>query len=300
VIAAAGRRGGGAGGATLALLVALLALGGLAACSVGDGDGVDETVPAARESGPTPSPSPTATSTPAYDPLPWTVMDGPLDRCGPVPQRVVDQRFRPVVLRGPAGARLPAVSAGHGPTVAVLLHQTDGNGLCGWLGFAQQLARQRGVTALALDLCAYGAARCEGGYVARQTDQVRLAVDHALDDLGARRVVLVGASMGGSLAVLTGAVDDRVDAVVDLSGPDEWSAPAVHRAARGLSVPALFAVARDEGEEEVAAMRRAAAAAPEGSELVLEESGHGYELLEEADGRPTRLARQVQAWVVGR
>ncbi|MFC4784359.1 alpha/beta hydrolase [Nocardioides sp. MAHUQ-72] len=244
--------------------------------------------------------SPTSTPSPAYDPLPWRAVDGPLGRCGPLPQRVADQRYQLVSLRGPAGAVLPAVTAGHGRTVAILVHQTDGNGLCGWLSFAQHLAGVPGVRALALDLCTYGEARCEGGYVERQTDQVRLAVDHALETLHAERVVLVGASMGGSLAVLTAARDHRVDAVVDLSGPDEWAAPAVHVAARGLEAPTLFAVARDEGEDEVAAMRKAAASAPRGSELALEEAGHGYELLEEPDGRPTGLSGRVLAWVRGR
>jgi dienelactone hydrolase len=197
---------------------------------------------------------------------------------------------------------MPAVMAGSGGTVAVLLHQTNGNGLCGWLTMAQRIAQVPGQQALAFDLCGYGRSRCrESSGVARvQVGQVRRAIDFAARHLGARRIVLVGASMGGSLAVLTAVVDPRVDAAVDLSGRDEWNGAVVHRRAAGLHVPVLVAMADSEGPEEVAHARAVVESAPAGSEFVGAEGGHGYDLLEDADGRPTALADQVLAWVAGR
>lgn len=76
---------------------------------------------------------------------------------------------------------------------------TDGNGLCGWLPYAPLLTHGTGAAALLVDLCGYGASRFRAGYgFSRQTDQVSLAVDHAVRRMHADRVVLVGASMGGS------------------------------------------------------------------------------------------------------
>ena len=248
--------------------------------------------------GPEAAPSAATSSSPPYDPLPWSVPGGPLGRCGPQPQRVVDHDFGRVTLRDPGNATLPAVVTGRGSTVAVLLHQTNGSGLCGWLGFAQEATRAPGVTVLAPDLCTYGEATCRDGYAFdRQTDQVRLAIDYAEHELKARRIVLVGASMGGSLAVLTAAEDRRVDALVDLSGPEEWREQSVSRQAPRLTAPVLIAMATNEGPEEVAAAKKAAAAAPPGSEFVEPELGHGYELLAEPDGRPTELANRVLDWI---
>ncbi|MBW8752403.1 MAG: alpha/beta fold hydrolase, partial [Propionibacteriales bacterium] len=114
------------------------------------------------------------------------------------------------------------MTIGAGRTVVVLVHQTDGGGFCGWLSFAARIAAVPGQVAVAVDLCGYGQAVCPQGSTAvgRQVEQVRLAIDEAVRRFHPRRVVLVGASMGGSLAVLTAARDHRLDAVVDLSGPD--------------------------------------------------------------------------------
>jgi dienelactone hydrolase len=235
----------------------------------------------------------------AYDSGTWQTIKGPLGRCGPQPPRVADQRFDTFTLRGP-GQVMPAVLAGHGRTVVVLLHQTDGNGFCSWLDFAQRIATVPGQTALAFDLCGYGKARCRGDNttLAPQVAQVRRAIDEA-ERLGARRVVLVGASMGGSLAVLAAARDSRVDAVVDLSGPDEWRGGVLHEAAARLHVPVLVAMADSEGPEVVATAQATAEAGPDGSEFVGAEGGHGYLLLQESDGRPTPLSDRVLARISG-
>ena len=195
---------------------------------------------------------------------------------------------------------MPAVTTGRGRTVAVLIHQTDGGGLCGWLDFAARIAEVPGQRALAFDLCGFGDAQCPGGNFAaqRQVDQVRMAIDEAVRS-GARRVVLVGASMGGSLAVLTAAADPRVDAVVDLSGPDAWRGASVHRRAAEVTVPMLVAMADDEAPQEVAAARAAARVAVDGS-FVDVTAGHGYDLLADADGRPTAMADRVLTAVAGR
>ena len=97
--------------------------------------------------------------------------------------------------------------------------------------------------------------------------------------------------------VLPIAVDGRVDAAVDLSGPDEWRDAVVHRHAPGVRAPLLVVMADDEGPEAVAVARDTAQAARSG-EFVGAERGHGYELLTDASsGDPSPLAERVLAWI---
>ena len=277
----------------IAMLIAI-AVG----CSDDSGDAGAATGPTASPSSPVAEPPPQPPSDAAYDSGPPQVLPG-LGRCGPQPSRLADQKFELLRIRG-ARVVLPAITAGRGPTVAVLLHQTDGHGLCGWLEFAQRVASVSGQTALAFDLCGYGETRCRGASAFEaQVEQVRIAIDHAVEELRATRVVLVGASMGGSLAVLTAAYDDRVDAVVDLSGPDEWRGALVRKHAARLEVPVLVAMAEDEGADKVRVARSTADAAPDGSEFAGAAEGHGYQLLQDPDGRPSDLSGKVLAWIGG-
>lgn len=256
-------------------LVLLAAVFALAGCS---GSGED-------------SPAPAPSSAP-----PWQVVEGALGRCGPQPAAVTDTRIDYRVLRDPEVGAIPSVRVGDGPVVAVLLHQTDGNGLCGWLPFAAEVERA-GMTALAIDLCGYGKSACDEA--ADQVDPVAAAVRYARDELDARRVVVVGASMGGSVALIAGATVPGIDAVADLSGPVEWEGMSVVRGGGAVRVPALVAMADTEGPDEVAAATAIAEAAPTGSRFAGAASGHGYELLAELDGTPLPFADEVLAWIAG-
>ena len=255
-----------------ALLLVLLLL---TAC----GSGADPTPEAAPT---TPPPSPAEP--------PWQTVQGPLGRCGPQPAAVSEVSLRYRVLRDPAVGRIPSVTAGSGRTVAVLLHQTDGNGLCGWLEHVPALVAEPGVAVLAVDLCQYGAAACRRGVPA--TDAVAMAVAHARRAMHARRVVLVGASMGGSVALMSAASLDGIDAAVDLSGPVDWPGMEQVRGGRAIAVPVLVAMAADEGPDQVGGAKRIVAHAPDGSRFLPAATGHGYDLLEP-------LGADVRAWVVG-
>jgi len=247
-------------------------------------------------SGTTPSASP---SDPPSSQAPWQALDGPLGRCGPQPADVAEAGFAPTVLADPSVGRISAVTAGTGPTVAVLLHQTDGNGLCGWLPYAADLVAD-GVQVLAIDLCGYGESACEGDRSgAAQVDAVGVAVEEARARLQARRVVVVGASMGGSVALMTAAASDRIDAAVDLSGPLDWDGMETVDGGRALRVPVLVAMADGEGEDQVAGARAVAEAAPGGSRFEPAESGHGYDLLLDADAEPTQMGQVVADWIRG-
>ena len=71
-------------------------------------------------------------------------------------------------------------------------------------------AAEAGLAVLAIDLCRYGESDCravaDGTFTdADQTDAVAVAVEHARTKLHAERVVVAGASMGGSVALMSAA-----------------------------------------------------------------------------------------------
>ena len=185
---------------------------------------------------------------------------------------------------------------GSGETVAVLLHQTDGDGLCGFLFYAEHLAKA-GVRVALLDLCGYGQSACGDAPVSTDpVAQVRL-VTEAARSAGARRVVLVGASMGGSLAV-TAAAAVRADALVDLSGPAQFDRSDVSSDAPTVTMPALIAFGRTDPAD-LAAVRRALPTMPtKDKTLLVFKAGHGYDLLRDVySGELTPLADRVARFV---
>jgi dienelactone hydrolase len=173
----------------------------------------------------------------------------PSGRCGA-------PNVKATLLRFPAadGTKLDGVLVGSGPAGVVLLHQYRAD-LCGFWPYAVYLSK-RGLQALAIDL------RCDGESACPQADDARSGV---VDDVagavavlrahGAKRIALVGASMGASTALLAGAaLRPPVAAVVslstgkfDLSTILGGSRPLdTYSAAKRLSVAVLFAVARDD------------------------------------------------------
>ena len=206
------------------------------------------------------------------------------DHCAEVQRTDADASVS--VLTGD-GMELPAadfVSESPNGTVLVLLHQTGRLGLCGWATFAPQAAAA-GLSSVAIDMCGYAAARCEGGEATPPEDQVALAVAHARERLDADTVVLVGASMGGSQTVVAVAHGVDVDGWVDVSGPAVWEgttlldlAPDVQ--ARGL--PGLVAHAPDDDAQQYAAARALAPAA--GARFLDGQSDHGWFLLDDHQG----------------
>jgi pimeloyl-ACP methyl ester carboxylesterase len=259
--------------------VVVAALLGLTACGTGAPTSVGSASSAAAAPDATPSPA-------RVVPLAQV--------CGAVPVPAgVEQRALPL----PSGTALSTAWAGRGTTVAVLLHQTDGNGLCGFLFYADVLVRQ-GVRVALVDLCGYGQSACvEAQPGSGVVEQVGAVVAQARDE-GARRVVLVGASMGGSVA-LTTAGPVRADGLVDLSGPAEFHTSDVERDAPSVTMPALFAFGELTDPADLLAVQDALPAMPtRRKKVVTLEDGHGYALLSETGtDRPTALSRAVVRFV---
>ncbi|MEP6629236.1 MAG: alpha/beta fold hydrolase [Lapillicoccus sp.] len=199
---------------------------------------------------------------------------------------------------GPAGEGLSVVTVGRGPTVALLLHQTDRVASCGWWRFANRLADQ-GVRAVLLDFCDYGTSTCGTAWAGDYTDQVARTVAR-LRDTGATRVTVVGASLGGTVAAVSASVA-RPDAVVDLSGFG-FGPMTTGPALAALTVPVLGAGSHDEESDSQKLKSEVLASASPVTRFLWDTSGHGVSLV--LDG-PTRdaptsaIGRAVIGWVKG-
>lgn len=179
------------------------------------------------------------------------------------------------------------------------MHQTDAVGLCGWWPFAAWLVQHHPVRAVLVDLCGYGASFCpDSRFAADRLAQVRFLA-HAVTPT--RRLVLVGASMGGALA-LAAARGTGADAVVDLSGPPQWPGASAAAAAPAVTVPTLIADSRGDPVANYRQLRGAFARIPAApKKFVTGDGGHGWNLLTPTGVAPfTPLAHTVADWIIGR
>ncbi|MGZ4699091.1 MAG: alpha/beta hydrolase [Oryzihumus sp.] len=243
-------------------------------------------------SGPaTPSPSSSATS--SVHPANAVVA-----RCG-----LPNAAATPIRIGGPAGNTLTGAVVGTGATAAVFVHETGRQGLCGFWPYAAWLGGQ-GVRSVLLDLCGHGDSRCDLGseFAGDIPTQVAVAVAWARAH-GARRVTLVGASMGGTAVTVT-AQRVHADAVVDLSGPVEFLGMDTAKALPRLRMPTLVVAAANDPDTDAGRLRELVAAAPARHKRFLPvASGHGWETLAAGpfpgDGF-SAVAGVVRDWVLGR
>ena len=148
----------------------------------------------------------------APDPPPThraATLPAPAERCGSP-----DTPARPIRFRTGDGVELDGAVVGSGPVGAVLVHEYPGP-MCGWWPYANYLSRH-GVQALLFDLRCFGLSSCPAAGRGHATTDVAAAMSE-LRRHGARRIAIVGASMGGAVAVVA-AARLRPAAVVDLSG----------------------------------------------------------------------------------
>lgn len=173
---------------------------------------------------------------------------------------------REVAVETADGVRLVGFALGTGADVAVLSHGATGTKE-GFAPLAQAFA-DAGWTAIAYD--ARGVGGSGGERDGDRRPDLRAAVARARAD-GARRVVLVGASMGGGLSLaLAGELD--ADGVVSLSTPaGAYDAAAAVGGLRGT--PMLFVGAA--GDHPYVDDARAMAAAAELAPVVVDGDRHG-------------------------
>jgi predicted alpha/beta-hydrolase family hydrolase len=144
------------------------------------------------------------------------------------------------------GISLDGAVVGTGTVRVVLAHEYD-NDLCGACRFANYPAK-RGLRVFGVDVRCLGRSACPPGDAADWVDDLFAAVAQ-LRQRGVTRVALVGASMGGSAALIAATrVKPPVDPVVELSGQAKPTSllriPLNFRGAiHQLTVPTMLVVA---------------------------------------------------------
>jgi len=197
-------------------------------------------------------PSPTATGVGTAVPTPGVT----LPPVGAACLTEADQG-RPLRLTNGAGHSVAAVELGSGPAAIVLAHQSAGS-LCDWLPYGEELVAQ-GFRVLAFDFVGSGSSSMpkQKTYV----EDIRTAVVY-LREQGAAKVVIMGASMGGTMSVVAAAaIAPPVDGVIALSAPTSFDGVNAEKAAPSLKSPALY-VAGDADADFAAAAKSIQAATP--------------------------------------
>jgi pimeloyl-ACP methyl ester carboxylesterase len=165
-----------------------------------------------------------------------------------------------------AGATLDAAVFGKGPVGIVLAHESDGS-LCNWASIAPQFANA-GYRVLIFD---FG----EPATVARDMH----AATKKIRELGAKKIVLGGASLGGTVALMTAAREQNVVGAFSLSAPDVYGNVEGLPAVRRFRAPVLFVAAEDDGDfADDARLLYRAAASRNKELLIVPGSEHGTAL----------------------
>jgi dienelactone hydrolase len=220
---------------------------------------------------------------PAGATLPSTPPPGAHQRClGPA------ERSAEVWFEASDGTRLSGVLLGQGRTGVLLAHQRWFN-LCSWMPFARHLAQQ-GYRVLAFDFRGFGASHAPAGSAARSLDLDIAAGVGYLRRQGVERVVLVGASMGATSALVVaarGSAGAQVAAVVSVSGPSRFYEMDAAVAVKRLRVPVLFVASGEEGSYTKAARLLYRNAGSRSKRMVIVPGRvHGIGLLEEGANAP--------------
>jgi pimeloyl-ACP methyl ester carboxylesterase len=227
----------------------------------------------------------------------------PLAAGGPAASPLVEtcatsaERRAVVRFRAADGARLVGVRLGRGTRGVVLAHQGGGGApanLCAWLPYARTLAA-RGYRVLVFDHRGHGSSP-RSAQPGRIDDDVAGAAAE-LRRRGARTVVLVGASLGGSASIAAATrIQPPVAGVVSLSAPLRWGRVDALAAAARLELPALFVAAERDGSFGNDARELFQVCAADDKQLeVVAGSGHGAPLL-----RRREVRRLVDAWIAER
>jgi esterase/lipase len=191
------------------------------------------------------------------------------------------------------GVDLVGELRGEGDTAVILLHMYPSDRTA-WSPFAELLAEE-GYTALAFDFRGYG--NSDGDRVVSEIWRDTLAAVRFMRQRGHDRIVLVGASMGGTAALIVGAREE-LDGVVALSAPSSFMGLTIlPEALEIIEEPKLFVAA--EGDTSAAATaQQLYAAVPQPKRIeVVDGSAHGIELVVGSEGAAVR--RSVVAFLSG-
>ena len=216
--------------------------------------------------------------------------------CGPLPAGLTASTY---FLRTGDGVRIYAAAAGDGPNAVVLLHESGGAGLCGWLPSMRWLSAN-GLRAVAIDLRGYPPSSTPALAIYHHYAQdIQAAID-AAHRLGAASVFVLGASMGGAATVAEAPKLRAVAGVISLSGELELPTSELNAigAAPKITVPFLDVGSEADGYVTGSEARRLTRAVGSKDKQVRIFGGgyHGWDLLDVAPYR-ARVKTLILAWL---
>jgi pimeloyl-ACP methyl ester carboxylesterase len=172
---------------------------------------------------------------------------------------------KPLTIQS-AGANLDAAVFGAGPVGLVLAHESDGS-LCNWASIAPEFADE-GYRVLIFD---FG----DPATVAQDME----AATKKIRELGGKRIVLGGASLGGTVALMTAAREPNIVAAFSLSAPAVYGNAEGLPAVRSFRAPVLFVAAEEDANfaEDARRLYRASQS-PRRQLLIVPGSEHGTAL----------------------
>jgi len=151
-----------------------------------------------------------------------------------------------------------------------------------WYSFAEVVAL-RGLTSLTFDFRGYG--NSEGPQEIARIDRDLAGAVHYAKHSGARRIVLIGASMGGTAALKVSAAEP-IDAVVVFSPPISFWGLSSEEVLPSIRAPKFFLVSEKEMNVSVQSVRNQFKIAPEPKKLeIVAGSAHGSRMLEGEQGK---------------
>lgn len=184
-----------------------------------------------------------------------------------------------VHFRSEDGFQLEGTIFGNGTKGVVLAHMFPAD-QSSWFRFAGELS-SRGFQVLTFNFRGYGESQGdkEIGIIDRD---VRSAA-RFLTDRGARSIGLVGASMGGTAALIAAATLP-VDAVATISAPVTFRGLDASTSVATVNASKLFIAAKDDGEAADAADRLFRASTPPRDIQILAGNDHGTDIFEGSSG----------------
>ena len=201
------------------------------------------------------------------------------------PEKEDDERDAPIALDG----RI----FGRGPTGVILAHMRPAD-QTSWFPFATMLAATGKFTVMTFDFRGYGDSTGEKEFDRIDTD-LDAAYAYMRDTLGQSKIFLVGASMGGTAALVV-ATREHVAGVVTISAADEFLALDAVAAVPAISSPKLFITSKDDVPAERSQMKLWDAAQEPKEQHVYDGDAHGTALFAPPTGDD--LTRRLIAFLL--
>lgn len=180
-----------------------------------------------------------------------------------------DDEMDPIVLDGRV--------FGSGDTGVILAHMRPSD-QTSWFPFATELAETGEYTVLTFDFRGYGESTGDKQFDRIDTD-LEAAFDYMRDTLQLEDVFIIGASMGGTAALIVG---ERlpVAGIVSISSPSQFPPLDAEATVGGITAPKLFITSKDDVPAERSQERFWELAQEPKEQVVYEGDAHGTDIFD--------------------